>query len=170
MNKLLERMPALQQALDQFQSLSARDQLAVKALATFAALFGLYAGAINPIVKANAEADQLLTDRQELFDWLNQVGPQAKANAPTTNSGPKGPGAQISSTVNRIFSTNQVKLQKFENDPKGGLRIWVDDVPFDNLAKALATLEASHGITVAQMTLDADKKPGVVSGRGVLQK
>ncbi len=166
---LVDKFPALKNLLNQFDQLSSRDQLALKGLGGFAVVLIIYFALVSPIFGAKSDAQTMLSNRIDLYSFLNDVGPRAKANARAAGSSSnRNSNVAISSTVTRTFSQNQITLQKFENDNNGGLRIWVENVPFDKFAQSLARLETSHGIVATQVTIESEGKSGVVSGRGVL--
>ena len=150
-----------------WQSLPSRDQMALKLMLLILVPAILYAGVIVPIQNHSQEAESLLTKRLELNQWLQRFGPEAKAKARSSGKTTSG-NTNLSSTVNRVARSSGITIQRFENDRKGGLRVWLESVSFDQFAGMLISLEQKHGITAEQLTIEKEKTPGTVSVRGVL--
>ena len=156
-----------------WQQLAERERQAVIVMVVFFSVLLLWLALINPIFSYRSDSISTLESRTELYDWLLKVGPQAKMIARQTGVTAAGDatddGTALSSVINKAARDQKLKLQRFENDGKDGLRIWFDNVDFDAFAQMMMVLN-KQGIIADQMSVEGGNKPGIVNIRGVLTR
>ncbi|WP_428240391.1 type II secretion system protein GspM [Gynuella sp.] len=153
-----------------WQQLAERERQIIIATAVFFSLLLLWSALISPVLGYKSNQVSILESRTELYDWLLKVGPQAKTIAQTSGvaaSNASDDSGALSSVVNKAARDQKLKLQRFENDGRNGLRIWFDDVEFDVFSKMMLELN-KQGIVADQLNVESGKKSGIVNVRGVL--
>ncbi|AJQ95868.1 type II secretion system protein GspM [Gynuella sunshinyii] len=153
-----------------WQQLAERERQVVIATAVLFSVLLVWFAIITPVLGYKSDKVSMLESRTELYDWLLKVGPQAKTIAQMSGvaaSNSSDDGGALSSLVNKVARDQKLKLQRFENDGRNGLRIWFDDVEFDVFAKMMLELN-KQGIVADQLSVESGKKSGIVNVRGVL--
>jgi len=56
-------------------------------------------------------------------------------------------------------------IQRMEPESGDGVRVWVDNADFDQLAQWLGNLERRYGVATARATIDHGDKPGIIDAR-----
>lgn len=60
-------------------------------------------------------------------------------------------------------------LKRVEEDRSTGVRVWIDEVAFDDLVLWLGDLQRRYAITVSSLSAERTAKPGRVNARLILQ-
>lgn len=151
----------LQERLD---ALAPRERwlvLAAAALAVFALVVMLV---IRPVYGARARVAERLAEQQALLHDVEQFaqrfGPQVPGATPAAGS-----GESIVVLVDR--STRERGLGGYlkRNQPEGpdGVRLRMENVPFDDFLGWLADLQDRHGLAAASASFDPTGEPGRVN-------
>ena len=69
----------------------------------------------------------------------------------------------------RQAKASGLSLSRYEQDGQG-LRIWLDDVSFDDAMTMLEALQSSAGVVANQVNVDKADRPGVVDIRATLSQ
>jgi general secretion pathway protein M len=117
--------------------------------------------------------DQAVADRQnaaELLAWMQEN--QATIRQLSGESGSSGNnaekpanGRELMATVTSTAREAGLDLQRFEPSGDGAIRVWLENVPFTQVAAWLEGLNSDHGILIDQAALDRRDTPGIVSVR-----
>ena len=62
-----------------------------------------------------------------------------------------------------------VAVKRYENESENKLRVWLENVPFDKMVRWLDQLETRYGLVIVNIAIDAEKEPGLVTAKLVLQ-
>jgi len=73
--------------------------------------------------------------------------------------------------IERSAKQKKIKgsLQKVQPEGQREVRVWMENVPFDQLISWLDLLTSRHGIQINNISLERSNTPGIVSGRILLQ-
>lgn len=120
----------------------------------------------EPFLAEHRRYQTTLEDKRETASWMEAAaatirrhGAAPAAHEATTESlltlvdrGSKGAG--IGGAVKRL-------------EPAGsaGVRLWLEDIPFDRLAAWLVELERTQGVTAESLRLDRQEQDGLVRAR-----
>lgn len=154
-----------------FDKLAPRERVLVITAAVFAAFALVYALGIQPIYAARGRAAAEVEAQRSLLRDIEQVarrfGPQSPGAGPVPDS-----GESLVVVVDR--STRERGLGPYlkRNQPEGasGIRLRLENVPFDDLAGWLADLQARHGLVAASASFDPSGEPGRVNTNLVLER
>lgn len=156
----LSSHPQLQPAVQWFQALSARDQLVVKGLAVFCAVSLVFLLVYAPLIKDQSKLQKRLDRAVATYDNIAE-------NAHRFGGAGGSSGAPILSVVTQQARSQAITLSRYEQDGSG-LRVWVENVSFDEGIAWLESLKAKHGIRVSQINIDRKENPGWVDIRATL--
>lgn len=166
----LKENPSVKRMITRYDHLPRRDQQALK-LMTVAVLLALVYFAIwRPVAQYH---DQALADRQSAVDllaWMQEN--RATIRDLSGNDGSAGNsaskpanGRELMATVTSTARESGLDLQRFEPSGDDAIRVWLEDVPFTQVAAWLEGLNSNHGILIDQAAMDRRDTPGLVSVR-----
>ena len=169
MGDRIQAIPAVRKGLDGFNALEPRDRLAAKSLAVFLACFIAYLGVWEPMQSFAADARSDRDSNRDLYAWMTSTRGHAAASAGNA-AGPRGPSGQTLLTrVSRTAQQHQIKPNRLQPEGEGNVSVWFDAVSFNSLVRWLQDLERKEGISVQQISVDRQDKPGLVNVRIVLR-
>jgi general secretion pathway protein M len=124
---------------------------------------------ILPLNRNIAQARQRITTKQADLAFIQDAAPQLAAAGPGGGAAATGESLVVlidssarESGIGKSLSSSQATADK-------GLRIRLDNVPFDALVAWLARLSQSHGVRVETAEIEAAGEPGLVNA-GLLLK
>lgn len=153
-----------------FEKLAPRERWLVLGAAAFAAFALVYALAVRPLYVARTRAAVDLEQQRALLGDIEQVarrfGPQNPTAGPTVAS-----GESLVVVIDR--STRERGLGSYlkRNQPEGanGVRLRLENIPFDDLTAWLAEVEGRHGLSTVSASFDPTGEPGRVNSNLVLE-
>ena len=159
------------QVREWLEKLAPRERLLVLAGAIFAGLALIYALGLQPLYAARGRAAAEVEARRDLLRDIEQVarrfGPQGAAAVPAAAA-----GESLVVVVDR--STRERGLGPYlkRNQPEGasGVRLRLENVPFDELTGWLADVQARHGLAAAAASFDPSGEPGRVNSNLVRER
>lgn len=165
--------PSVQKLVAQYDQLPRRDQQALVALTVAVLLFVIYFGIWRPVSAFHDEAVSARESAGSLVAWMaaNQSTIQQIAASGTESATPSSitDGRALMSTVTRSAGEAGLSLQRFEPSGESGIRVWLENAPFSQVALWLETLNSEHGIAIDQAAMDRGGSPGQVSVRLTLE-
>ena len=151
-----------------YDSLANNERLIVNIVALLVILAVIFLLLIAPAQQSVANAQIKLTGQQNLLNWM-------KENEGVARQAAGGKGAvtrtdqPLQSLVTSTAGASGVAIKRYENESETKLRVWLENVPFDNTARWLEQLENHYGLTIVNISIDAEKEPGLVTAKLVLQ-
>lgn len=149
-----------------FSALPPNDRLALIGLSLFlAALIVIYMLILPAQRFANAAADHY-QQRAELLAWMqsNEQAARAIASEPNEKINASD-GQSILSLASQHAQANNISFKRFEPISNSGLRIWLDNIPFNNMLAWLTQLQNDYGIKVIEISIDRGESTGKVTAK-----
>ncbi|WP_105200009.1 MULTISPECIES: type II secretion system protein GspM [unclassified Pseudoalteromonas] len=141
-----------------WQSLKPQEQRLLSIAGVIFIIFFFVMVIYRPLNNAVAEAKQELSKQQELLQFVQQSVVQIKAQGGSVKAVSSGNVTQV---VNSTRSRYQIEIARMQ--PSGeGLRLNIDSVPFNQLLSWLDDIVKNHGVTISNIELSLDPKPGHV--------
>ena len=155
-----------QRLIGWYETLGARDRLALRLLGSFLGFVLLYLLLISPMIDYGNRAQHRLQDEHALLEWLRTHQGEA--------SGGGGGGAAareqpVATLVNSSAQENKLTVRRYEPAGDDGIKVWIDGAAFNSVVKWMYQLEGSYGIHAAEFTLEREDEPGKVSARLTLR-
>ena len=161
LSEQLKATPAWQAGSQWYQALPARDRLVVKAVSALLVLALVFVIVYAPLLKARKNAEAAL---QKNLGVYNQLA--GNAHKFGSVSSPAASGSLLS-LVTRQARASGLSLSRYEQDGQS-LRVWLEDVSFDDAITMLESLQANAGVIASQINIDKADRPGVVDIRATL--
>jgi general secretion pathway protein M len=160
------------QVREWLDKLAPRERVLVLAAAAFAVFALVYALGLQPLDGARTRAAAEVEERRGLLRDIEQVarrfGPQGPGAAPAV----AGSGESLVVVVDRSTRERGLGAYLKRNQPEGanGIRLRLENAPFDDLTGWLADLQARHGLTAISVSFDPSGEPGRVNSNLVLER
>jgi general secretion pathway protein M len=154
-------------ALAWLRALAPRERVMVLSCAVVVILTLAYAGAWKPVVDAHHRREAALERARGIAARIEQAAAEIKASGPTraVDSNTSLLAAVDQTSRSPILGKTPSRVQ-----PEGEkeVKVWIDDVPFDNLLRWLQELEQKFGIVSSSAEIERSSAPGVVNVRVTL--
>jgi general secretion pathway protein M len=138
-----------------FDKLAPRERWLVLTAAGFAALALVYALGLQPLYAARHRAALEVEQQRSLLNDIEQVarrfGPQGGTSGPSVPS-----GESLVVLIDRSTREHGLGTYLKRNQPEGanGVRLRLENVPFDDLTAWLATVQTTPGLGAVSASFD----------------
>lgn len=169
-NRLREQ-PLVGKLTAQYDQLPRRDQQALIVLAMAIFVGVLYFAIWRPAVTFHDSAIDSRENAEELLAWLdaNRSSLQRLSGGGSGQSSASADkpadGRALMAVVTRSAGESRLALQRFEPSGEDSIRVWLEQVPFSQVAGWLETLREENGVEIEQASMDRQNEPGLVSVR-----
>jgi len=156
------KITEIKQRLD---AMPAKDRRALLLLTLFLAAIILIYAVLLPAHRYANEAAELHQQRAQILAWMqaNEADARNLQAQPTKNTNPSG--QSLLSLATQQAQSNNLSFKRFEPFGEGGLRVWLDDAPFNNLLQWLTQLQQQNGVLVKQVNINRATQTGRVSAK-----
>lgn len=166
----LKENPSVTRLIARYDQLPRRDQQALKIMVLTLVLALLWFAVWRPVTDYHEQARASRENASELLAWMQQNRTAIRSlgeggENTSTNADKPEDGRQLMATVTSSAREAGLDLQRFEPSGDSAIRVWLEDVPFDQVAQWLEGLNANHGILIDQAAMDRRETPGMVSVR-----
>lgn len=156
------KISEIKQRLD---AMPAKDRRALLLLTLFVAAVILIYAVMLPAHRYANDAAELHQQRAQILAWMQAHESAARKlqaqPATSTNTG----GQSLLSLATQHAQSNNLSFKRFEPFGEGGLRVWLDNAPFNNLLQWLTALQQQNGVLVKQVNIDRASQSGRVSAK-----
>lgn len=150
-----------------YENLSERDRRIVL-IGGIVVLVLLILGAVLPLHRSIAQAQQRVTVKQGDLAFIQEAAPQLAAAGPAGNA---ATGESLIVLVDSSARESGLGKALSSSQPTGdrGLRVRFERVAFDGLVAWLARLAQNHGVSVESAEIESAGEPGLVNAGLVLR-
>jgi general secretion pathway protein M len=155
-----------QRLIGWYDGLGDRDRLALRLLSCFLAGVMLYFAAVSPLLAYVGKAERRLEDERALLAWLRSHEGEAGAGPVVGGIARNQPVATL---VNTSAKESGLTIRRYEPADNDGMRVWLEDVPFNAVIKWIVMLEGNYGIRAVEFNVEREGAAGRVSARLTLR-
>lgn len=158
---------------DWFFGLESRERLFVSAGIVAVAIFLLWALLLNPLYGASAAVENRIESKRDTLLFLRNAAAELQAAGPSPVAAQADfSGQSLVSIVDRSARRAGLGNSLTRNQPVGddGIRVRLDNAPFDALARWLDALNAGSGLVIDSATFDRSAESGHVNASLVFRK
>ena len=154
-----------QDAEHRYQALSDRDRLLVNILAAAFTIFLVYQLIVGPALGYLSSASNAYQKQLESYEWMSAQEEETRALIASTGGAREG---SLLSVASSTAKNHELSFNRFEPIGDDRVRLWLEQVKFNNVVSWLGELESSQGVSAIDISLDS-AAPGYVSVRLTLQ-
>lgn len=163
LSNAFNKLPAVITFQQWFTAQSTRDQGIIKAVSLFVIACLIIVIFIQPFYSKQSSYQAKLDKSIKTYEQLASNAHKFAGKRSSSSNKP------ILALITQQAKISNINLKRFEPDNEN-LRIWLDDVPFDDAVRWLETLTQNHGIRVKQISIDRSEKRGRIDLRATLYK
>lgn len=168
----IKDQPAVGKLIAKYDQLPSRDRQALVVLVVALLLAVLYFAVWAPASAFNEKARASRENAGELLAWMQaneatikRLGSSGAPASGSANANKPESGRELMALVTRSAGEAGLALQRFEPSGDSAIRVWLEGVPFAEVAAWLETMNGNHGVIIDQASMDRGKEPGTVSVR-----
>jgi general secretion pathway protein M len=165
MFETLSRHPNIAPLLQRYASMTAMEQVVVKLCALILAGLLLYTLAWSPAKEFMDKSRNDLERAEQLLTLVEKNKATLIRLAKGSTSSKSLTSQQLVSSVTNLAKRQGLNLKRFEPSGTNEVKVWVEQVPFDDVVTWLAALSKSLKIEVNQLSLERGDAEGLVSAR-----
>ncbi len=158
---------------DWWLNLAERERLLIAGAGAVLALALFYLVVWEPVFKARAELDQALRAQRNTLQWMQQAAGEVQAlRSRAGASALQGRNRSLLSVLDQTATQAGIRdrIERMEPDGKKGVKLWLEDVPFDTLVGWIERLERHYGVRAVRATFSATEQAGLVDARLTLER
>lgn len=159
-----------------FIGLSVRERVMVLLAAITVVGFILYTMVWSPLLTRNTTLESRVNAQRAELAWMRRAAAevqrlragmgraQGEGHATSTD---KGAGASLLSQIAATARTHHLDgaLSRIQPEGTTGVRLWLDNAPFDQILPWLDGLVRRQGVVIHRLTLERQSTPGRVDAR-----
>lgn len=149
-----------------YMTLEPRDRTAVVVLSIFFGILTFYFAIWQPLHDFKASSQDELNRQAELLQSMRASEKEARASS--GNSAPAPTGQSLLTQVSRTAQQFGIKPNRLQPEGSDAVSVWFDEVSFNDLIKWLSS-QSQSGMSVRQISIDREERPGRVNARIVLR-
>ena len=149
-----------------FTALSPKDRLALTVLGVFLSLLIVIYLLILPANRFAIDAAQHHQQRAELLAWMRANETPARMLTSQNSDQPsQSQGQSILSLASQSAQTHNISFKRFEPFDENGLRVWLDNIAFNDMLMWLTQMQDQYGVQVHQANVDRGKSSGMITAK-----
>lgn len=160
----INNQPSVIQLRQWYQAQNERDKNLLKMLFTFLLVLLFYLLIISPALQSNQSAKAALSKNIQLYNLIadnaHRFGQVGSTNSTQTS---------LLSVISQQAQQRGLSLNRYEQSDQA-VKIWLEDVSFDQVMDWLEDLKISSNIMVKQINVDKQTLSGRVSVRATLSR
>ena len=125
-------------------------------------------GMLLPAHRFADEAALEYRQRQSLFAWMQANESRARVLNRPLQAQENVTKESLLSMLTSAAQNHDISIKRFEPRDGNELRVWLENVPFNNVILWLDRLQRLHGIDTGQITVTGQEQAGLVSAVIVL--
>ena len=156
----------LSRHLERLSTLDARERKVLKALILFLAVLLVYFGIWSPLHRYHESSLVKRDTAFGLLQYMRSSEKQARTVSVTKKQRPSG--QSLITDISNVAKDQGIQPNRIQ--PEGGTAVivWFDNVVFNDLMDWLVLLHGEYGVSVEQISIDRQAKPGLVNARVLL--
>ncbi len=155
-----------------YWSLPPRDRIVVNFVGFFLVFAMVYMLIWTPLRDSAEQSILKWQNKQSVLDWIrsNEATVRSASSANKVAGGiNQRNGQSLLTVVNSSAQRSNLALKRFEPDGDDKLRVWLENVSFNNAINWLNMLKNDFGISVSNISIEAHGAAGVVDVKIVLK-
>lgn len=148
-----------------YQALTERDRLITNIVGTLVIAFLSYQLVIGPALGYLTDASRNYKKQFADYEWMVANEQETKERLANNQNSREG---SLLSVASATAKNHEISFSRFEPIGDDRVRLWLEQVKFNDLVTWLAELESNQGVSATDISMDSSA-PGFVSVRLTLQ-
>ncbi len=148
-----------------YNALTDRDRTLVNIMAVLLAVFLVYRIIVGPALGYLGDASRGYQKQLENYEWMVAQEPKTRELVQAGTTIREG---SLLSVASATAKNHELSFNRFEPIGDDRVRLWLEQVKFNNVVSWLGELEENQGVSAIDISLDS-AAPGYVSVRLTLQ-
>jgi general secretion pathway protein M len=125
----------------------------------------------EPLSSSRAQLQTSVQAQRNTYAWMQQAAYEIRQLSGQSAS-VKKPTGSLLGTINNTAKPvlHGAILKRVEEDRQQGVRVWIEQVAFDDLIGWLGQIQQQYGIRVSSLVSERHTRPGRVNVRLILQR
>ena len=155
-----------------FAALAPRERVMVIAAAAVLSLGLVYVVLWEGLAGGVDRLEQSVQEQRVLKQWMEQAAAQAQRLRGASVGGPAAGAASLLSVADETVRAANLGSAVKRMEPEGEtvVRVVLEQAAFDDMVLWLGVLQRSHGVSVADLSVDRQAQPGRVNARLTLKR
>ena len=149
--------------------MSPSDKRALIILGSFFFVMVCYFG-IGKTFGYRADAQVELMEERQLKWWVKTYAPVVVGGGGEASGALEDLDQSLLNVASNSAKTFSLKFKRFQPEKDTMLRVWMEEVNFNDLMKWLDSVEKANGIRVHRVTVERKDKPGIVDVNLTLER
>ena len=155
-----------------FNSLQSRERNLIISAGVILGIIMLYSLMWSPFVQSLQQLRMGVETAEDNLVWMKQAEQEVRQSK--IGRGTRKPqslqGRSLLGVVDQTRAKSQIPdAKRIEEEGKNGVRVTIENVPFDKLILWFGILQRQYGIEVADLIVDKQENEGLVNVRLILQ-
>ena len=154
-----------------FSNLNSRERRIVTSGATVLLVILLYLMVWEPLTSKRDQLKVSVNAQQTNYEWMQQAAAEIRQLSGKGAGVKKHTGSMLG-TINKSAKSllKGAVIKRVEEDRQQGVRVWIEQVAFDDLLRWLGQIQQQYGIRVSSLVSERHSKVGRVNVRLILQR
>ncbi len=155
-----------------WESISERERLMVGGAGMFLLAAGIYLFVFVPVAERFAELRKSVPEKRQELAWMEDAALEVRALQRGGQTKAQKSGGSVMTIIDK--SAKQLglgkKLKRIEPDGQNGAKVWLEDLPHDDVMRWLYSLKNKYGVAAASLSLEAGENQGRIKARLTLTR
>lgn len=152
-----------------YDSLADTERLIVNSVGLLVLAALVFVLLVAPAQRSVSEAQLKVSGQQKLVQWMKENESVARMAAGAGTAAVAKSDQPLQTIVTSTAGPLGITVKRYENESDTKLRVWLEKVPFDKTVRWLDQLESRYGVQIISVSIDAEKEPGIITAKLVLQ-
>jgi general secretion pathway protein M len=154
-----------------FAGLNNRERRIVSGGAIVVLIMLVYLLIWEPLSSSRAQLQTSVQAQRNTYAWMQQAAHEINQLS-GRDAGNNKPTGSLLGTINNTAKPvlRGAILKRVEEDRQQGVRVWIEQVAFDDLIHWLGQIQQQYGIRVSSLVSERHTRPGRVNVRLILQR
>lgn len=154
-----------------FSGLNSRERIIVSGGALALLALMLYLMVWEPLNSKRTQLQTSVQAQRNTYTWMQQAALEVRKLSGEAVGVKKQEGSMLGTINNTAKSSlGGAILKRVEEDRQQGVRVWIEQVAFDDLINWLGQIQQQYGIRVSSLVSERHSKAGRVDVRLILQR
>ncbi len=155
-----------------WENISQRERLMLGSAGIFLVASGVYFFVISPFTERFDKLRDAVPEKRQELAWMQEAAMEVRALQRGGQSKAHKSGGSVMTIIDKTAKRLGLgkQLKRIEPDGQDGAKVWLEDVPHDDVMRWLHSLKAKYGVAAASLSLEAGEAPGRIKARLTLTR